>query len=105
MRKRQTASRLARAIDRFLTHKRTLGHHYRQESWLLQRLECFVTESGRRELDAKCFARWLMSLQDRHPNTRRKWHQTCATSAAIGVAASPAASFPRPMASPDPSPT
>lgn len=75
MRKRKTASRLARAIDRFLTHKRTLGNHYRQESWLLQRLECFVTESGRRDLDAKCFTRWLTSLQDRHPNTRRKWYQ------------------------------
>jgi integrase/recombinase XerD len=75
MRKRKSASRLARAIDRFLTHNRTLGHHYRQESWLLQRLECFVTESGRRDLDAECFARWVMSLQDRHPNTRRKWHQ------------------------------
>jgi hypothetical protein len=75
MKKRKTASRLARAIDRFLTHKRTLGHHYRQESWLLQRLDCFVTESGRRDLDEKCFTRWLMSLQDRHPNTRRKWYQ------------------------------
>jgi integrase/recombinase XerD len=75
MKKRKTASRLARAIDRFLTHKRTLGHHYRQEGWLLQRLEYFVTESGRRDLDEKCFTRWLMSLQDRHPNTRRKWYQ------------------------------
>jgi integrase/recombinase XerD len=34
-----------------------------------------VTESGRRDLDEKCFTRWLMSLQDRHPNTRRKWYQ------------------------------
>jgi integrase/recombinase XerD len=75
MKKRKTAARLARAIDRFLTHKRILGHHYRQEVWLLQRLECFVTESGRRDLDEQCFTRWLTSLQDRHPNTRRKWSQ------------------------------
>src|SRR5439155_17683820 len=43
--------------------------------WLLQRLGRYVQESARRDLDAKCFARWLTSLQDRHPKTRRKWYQ------------------------------
>jgi len=71
-------SHLARAIARFLSHKRALGNRYRQEAWLLQRLGRFVRESAEgahRDLDAKCFACWLMSLQDRHPNTRRKWYQ------------------------------
>ena len=66
MNKFKTESRLNRAITRFLTHKRALGHRYRQEAWLLQRLGRFVEKSGRRDLEANCFARWLTSLRDRH---------------------------------------
>ncbi len=75
MNKFKTESRLNRAITRFLAHKRALGHRYRQEAWLLQGVGRFVEKSGRRDLEANCFARWLTSLRDRHPNTRRKWYQ------------------------------
>ena len=34
-----------------------------------------IEQWGRRDLDAKCFERWLRGLQNRHPNTRRKWYQ------------------------------
>jgi integrase len=69
------ASRLGPSIVRFLTHKRALGYRYRQETWLLNALLRHVEQHSRRDLDAKCFEGWLTSLQDRHPNTRRKWYQ------------------------------
>lgn len=69
------AARLARAIDRFLAHKRALGYRCRQEAWLLPKLLAHVEQSGGRDLTAKGFDRWLTSLRDRHPNTRRGWYQ------------------------------
>ena len=70
----QTDSRLARAIDRFLAHKRALGYRCRQEAWLLPKLLHHVEQSGDRDLHAKVFDRWVTSFRDRHPNTRRVWY-------------------------------
>jgi len=75
MSKPKIASRLACSITRFLAHKRTLGHRCRQEAWLLQVLLRHMEQCACRDLDARCFECWLTSLQDRHPNTRRKWYQ------------------------------
>lgn len=71
----KNASRLVSAIDRFLAHKHTLGYRCRQEAWLLPKLLDHVEQSGCRDLTARGFDRWLTSLQDRHPNTRRAWYQ------------------------------
>ena len=68
--------RLARAIDRFLTHRRALGYCCRLETWLLRKLLRHLQEDGRSDLDDRSFARWLRSLQDRHPNTRHQWYHT-----------------------------
>lgn len=66
---------IAGVLARFLGHKRALGHRYRHEAWLLQKLQWHVEQSGCRDLNAKCFGTWLASFQDHHPNTRRKWYQ------------------------------
>ena len=47
------ASRLVRAIDRFLAHKRALGYRCRQEAWSLPKLLPHVEQSGVRDLNAK----------------------------------------------------
>lgn len=66
---------LGRAIARYLSHKRALGHSYHCESGVLHRLHRGLRQQGRRDLDSPGFERWLHGLCDRHPNTRRKWHQ------------------------------
>jgi integrase/recombinase XerD len=66
---------LSRMVNRFLDHKRTLGHRYRHEAWVLQMFQRHVEQSDCRDLNAKCFESWLASLKDRHANTRRKWYQ------------------------------
>lgn len=66
---------LRRAIARYLSHKRSLGHVYHCEAGVLDRLHRGLRQQGRRDLDASGFDRWLHGLRDRHPNTRRKWHQ------------------------------
>jgi len=68
-------SRLERAIARFLAHKRALGRRYYGEELLLRRLCHRLKKDGAHELGADSFRRWLASLRNRHPNTRRKAHQ------------------------------
>jgi len=68
------APRLARAIHRFLAHKRALGYSSRQEAWLLPHLLHHVQRHGAGDLQAQGFARWLNTLQNRHPNTRHQWY-------------------------------
>ena len=63
------------SVNRFLDHKRSLGHSYRHTAWVLLKLQRHVEKSGSRDLNAKGFAGWLASLNDRHANTRRKWYQ------------------------------
>jgi integrase len=75
MSKPQKPSLLARAVARFLDHKRTLGHRYRHEAWVLQNLRQHVERAGCHDLNARCFEKWLVSFKNRHPNTRRKWYQ------------------------------
>ena len=72
MTKPKTASRLAGTIDRFLTHKRALGHGFREEARLLRTLLRHVEAGRRRDLDAPGFDRWLRGFRHCHPNTRRK---------------------------------
>jgi integrase len=61
--------------NRFLDHKRTLGHRYLHEAWVLQTLQRHVEQCNCRDLNARCFESWLASLKDHHANTRRKWYQ------------------------------
>ena len=68
-------SRLESAIAQYLAHKRALGRRYYGEELLLGRLCRHLAQSGAHELDAESFQRWLGSLRERHPNTRRKAHQ------------------------------
>ena len=75
MNKPKKPSRLARAINRFIAHKRTLGHRFRLEAWLLPKLLHHVERTHCRDLHAQCFDGWLTSLKDRHPNTRRVYYQ------------------------------
>ena len=75
MSKSKNRSALSRMISLFLDHKRTLGHRYRHEAWVLQKLQRHVEQSDCRDLNAKCFESWLASLKDHHANTRRKWYQ------------------------------
>ncbi len=72
MTKPKTASRLAGTINRFLTHKRALGHGFREEARLLRTLLRHVEAGRRRDLDAPGFDRWLRGFRHCHPNTRRK---------------------------------
>jgi len=37
---------LSRMVNRFLDHKRTLGHRYRHEAWVLQNLRQHVERAG-----------------------------------------------------------
>lgn len=62
-------------IDHYIKHKRTLGNVYRQESWLLKKLVEFLKDTGVEDLDLSSYEFWCKSLQERHPNTRRKWQQ------------------------------
>ncbi len=66
---------LSRMVNRFLDHKRTLGHRYQHEAWVLQMLQRHVEQSDCWDLNAKCFESWLASFKDLHANTRRKWYQ------------------------------
>ena len=66
---------LDRAIERYLSHKRSLGHVYRGEASVLARLRRGVRQQRLRDLDPTGFDLWLRGLRDLHPNTRRKWHQ------------------------------
>ena len=75
MSKSKSRPALSCMISRFLDHKRTLGHRYLHEAWVLQMLQRHVEQSDCRDLNAKCFESWLASLKDHHPNTRRKWYQ------------------------------
>jgi integrase len=75
MSKSKSRPALSGMISRFLDHKRTLGHRYLHEAWVLQMLQRHVEQSGSRDLNAKCFESWLASLKDHHANTRRKWYQ------------------------------
>lgn len=70
-----TPSPLQCAIARYLSHKRSLGHAYRGEAGVLARLRRGVRQQRRPDLDPTGFDHWLRGLCDRHPNTRRKWHQ------------------------------
>lgn len=75
MNKLKRPSRFSRMIDRFLSHKRALGHRYDHEAWVLRKLQRHVEQSSWRDLNAKSFESWLATLKDHHPNTRRKWYQ------------------------------
>lgn len=68
-------SHIEYAIARFLSHKRALGRRYRGEEFLLRRLCRHLKKESTHDLDAVSFRRWLAFLRNRHPNTRRKWHQ------------------------------
>lgn len=70
-----TSCPLDRAIARYLSHKRTLGHAYRGEASALGRLRRGMRQQRRRDLNVAAFDHWLHGLRDLHPNTRRKWHQ------------------------------
>jgi integrase/recombinase XerD len=75
MSKANRGSALSRMVNRFLDHKRTLGHRYQQEAWVLQKIQRHVQQCNCRDLTAQSFASWLASLKDHHVNTRRKWYQ------------------------------
>lgn len=76
MNKPKSPSRLARAIARYLTHARTLGHRSQQDTWLLPALRRHVEAGGHRDLNARSFDRWLRSFRDRHPNTCHSYYQS-----------------------------
>ena len=67
--------RIEQHIHKYITHKHTYGHQYRQEAWLLNKLSDFLQNTGVDDLDISSFNEWCKSLVDRHPNTRRKWQQ------------------------------
>jgi integrase/recombinase XerD len=75
MSKAKASSRLIFWVNRFLTHKRALGHRLRGESWLLQALPRHVEQCDCRDLNARWFQGWLASIKNLHPNTRRKYYQ------------------------------
>ena len=75
MSKSKSGSALFRMVNRFLDHKRALGHCYQHEALVLHMLQQHVEQSDCRDLNAKCFESWLASLRDHHPNTRRRWYQ------------------------------
>ena len=75
MNKSKSRSALFRIINRYLDHKRVLGHRYQHEAWVLHTLRRHVEQSDFRDLNTECFERWLASLKDHHPNTRRCWYQ------------------------------
>jgi integrase len=66
---------LARAIARYVSHKRALGHSYHGPAGVLHRLQRWLRHRGRCDLDATGFELWLHGMRALHPNTRRKWHQ------------------------------
>ncbi|MBU0946623.1 MAG: tyrosine-type recombinase/integrase [Proteobacteria bacterium] len=73
--KNTTPLDLEQIISRYIRHKRTLGNVYRQVSWLLKKLVNFLKDAGADDLDHFSYEAWCKSLQDHHPNTRRKWQQ------------------------------
>ena len=73
--KNTTPLDLEQIISRYIRHKRALGNVYREVSWLLKKLVNFLKDAGADDLDLFSYEAWCKSLQDHHPNTRRKWQQ------------------------------
>ena len=70
-----TLLNLEQNINRYISHKQALGNVYRQESWLLKKIVDFLKDAGTNDLDLFAYESWCKSLQERNPNTRRKWQQ------------------------------
>ena len=64
-----------RAVARYVAHMRTLGCRFSGQAGVLQRCSHFCRAEGNTEIDAALFRRWLLTLREHNPNTRRRYHQ------------------------------